>query len=62
LNIPDRFSKNTQLSDCIKLRPVGADLFHAEGLTDGGRHRYHETNVHFPQFCECAQKFRVQKL
>jgi len=56
LNIPDRFSKNTQLSDCIKLLTVGADSFHADGLTGGRtyRHRYYETNVRFSQFCECA--------
>jgi hypothetical protein len=26
----DRFSKNTQISDFIKIRLLGADLFHAE--------------------------------
>jgi len=30
-----RFSKNTQISNCMKIRPVGADLFHAR--TDGRR-------------------------
>jgi hypothetical protein len=29
------FSKNTQVQNFIKTRPVGADLFHAEGRTDG---------------------------
>jgi hypothetical protein len=32
----DRFSKNTQISDFIKLRPVGAELFHADRQTDMG--------------------------
>jgi hypothetical protein len=29
-----RFSKNTQISNFIKIRPVGAELFHADGGTD----------------------------
>ena len=28
------FSKNTQMSTFMKIRPVGAELFHADGLTD----------------------------
>jgi hypothetical protein len=31
----DRYSKNTQISNLMKIRPVGADLFHADGRTDG---------------------------
>jgi hypothetical protein len=30
-----RFSKNTQSSNLIKIRPVGAELFRADGQTDG---------------------------
>jgi len=35
----------------MKIRPVGAELFHAEGRTD----RHDETNNSFSQFCERAQ-------
>ena len=34
LNIPDRFSNNSQVSNLIKIRPVGAELFLADGQTD----------------------------
>jgi len=30
----ERFSKNTQVSNLIKIRPVGAELFNADGWTD----------------------------
>jgi len=30
----DRSSKNTQILNIMKIRPVGAELFHARGLTD----------------------------
>ena len=29
------FLKNAQISSVIKIRPVGAELFHADGRTDG---------------------------
>jgi hypothetical protein len=35
VNILDRFSNNTQISNFMKIRPVGAELFHADGRTDG---------------------------
>jgi len=34
LNIVDGFSKNTQVPNFMKIRPVTAELFHAEGWTD----------------------------
>ena len=35
----------------MKIYPVGAELFHADGRTD----RHDEANSHFSQFCERAQ-------
>ena len=35
LDFLDRFSRNTQISNFIKILPVGADLFHADRRTDG---------------------------
>jgi len=34
----------------MKIRPVGVELFHADGRTD----RHDEANSHFSQFCERA--------
>ena len=34
LSFPDRFSKNPQMSYLVKIRSVGAGLFHADGRTD----------------------------
>jgi hypothetical protein len=34
LNFLDRFSKNPHISNFTKIRPAGAELFHADGWTD----------------------------
>jgi len=34
LNFLDIFSKNSQISNLTKIRPVGTELFHADGRTD----------------------------
>jgi hypothetical protein len=36
----------------MKIRPVGAELFHADGQTD----RHDEANIHFSQFCGAPKK------
>jgi len=35
LNFPGRFSKNPQILNFMKVRQVGAELFHADRRTDG---------------------------
>jgi hypothetical protein len=52
------FSKYTQISNLMKIRPVGADLFHADGQTDGRTHRHDEANTNFSQVCEGAKYLR----
>jgi hypothetical protein len=50
LNFLDRFSRRTQ--NFMKIRPVEAEVFHADGQTV----RYEEANSRFPQLCEGARK------
>jgi len=47
LNFLNKFSKNTQISDFKKIRPVTAEVFLADGLTN----RHDEANSRFSQFC-----------
>jgi hypothetical protein len=42
------FEKTAQISSFIKMRPVGAELFHADGQTDGRN----KANSRFSQCCE----------
>jgi len=44
----DRFSNNNQISNFMKIRPVGVESFHANGRTDG----HDEANSRFSQFCK----------
>jgi len=42
----DIFSKNSHISNFMKIRPVGKELFHADS--------HDEAKSRFSQFCECA--------
>jgi hypothetical protein len=54
LEFLDRFSRSIQESNFMKIRPVGAELFHADERTDGRTDRHDEVNSCFSQFCERA--------
>jgi len=59
LYFPRQIFKNTQISNFTKIRPVGAELFHADGQTDGRMDRrtdrHDKTSSRFSQFRECAK-------
>jgi hypothetical protein len=40
--------KNTQISNVMKIRPIGPEFFHAVGETNG----HDEANSRFPKFFE----------
>jgi len=42
------------MSNSMKIRPVGAELFHADGQKDEQTDRHDEANRRFSQFCERA--------
>ena len=51
--------KNTQISNLIEIRLVGAGLVHADRRMNWWTDRHDEANSRFSQFCECAQKIRL---
>ena len=50
------FKKIPQISNFMKIRPVGAELFHADRWIDGQMDRHDETNILFSKFCEEHKK------
>ena len=50
LNFPNIFAKNAQISNPIKIFPLGSELLHAHGRMD----QHDEANHGFSQFCERA--------
>jgi hypothetical protein len=61
LNFLDRFSKNSQISDLIKIRPVRANLFDADRQTYRQTDRHGKANSHFPKIYERTKKPPVPK-
>ena len=51
--------KNTQISNLIEIRLVGAGLVHADRRMNWWTDRHDEANSRFSQFCECAQNIRL---
>jgi len=52
INFVDIFSKNPQISNFVKIRPGGSELFHADRQTVGRRDKYDGANNRFSQFRE----------
>ena len=53
------FRKILKTSNFMKIRPVRAELFHADRRTDGRTDRYNEANSRFSQLCEGGQKAKL---
>jgi len=50
MNFLGRSSKNAPIRNFFKICAVGAELFHADGHTDGLSHRHEEANSCSSQF------------
>ena len=60
MNFINTFSKNKQISNFMKICPVGAEMFHADRHTDGQTQRRDEANSRFSKFSEHVYKERDQ--
>ena len=56
----DTLSKNTEISNCMKILQVIADLFHADRQTDRERDRHDEAKSSYSQFCDRVEKAMFQ--
>jgi len=54
MNFLDKVLKNHQLSNFMKIRPVGVEFFQTDGWLDRLTGRCDEANSLILQFCECA--------
>jgi hypothetical protein len=50
INFLDRFWKSTEMSNFMRIRPLGAELFHADGQTD----KSEKAKSRFSQYCARA--------
>ena len=46
----------------MKIRPVEAEMLHANGRTDWQTDIHDKANFRFPQFCERTEKIDIFKL
>ena len=54
------FSKNTQISIFVTIRPEGAELFHADGQTYRQIDRHEEIIVAFGNFANAPTKLHMR--
>jgi hypothetical protein len=63
LNFLDRFSKKSKISSFMKIRPVGAELFHADGRTQTDRRTdMMNLTVAFRNFANAPKNWRSSTL